>query len=785
MEMLECENMFREALKQGIALFCGAGFSVEARDWNSNNLPIGRVLLDELKREFSSITAYKNLPRACTKLENTDKKSFYNFLKRRFCVKDFNPLYNELIEIRINGIYTTNIDDLFFKIYENNESQYFLHDCSEMGKELYDNHAIPYFPLHGCVRCEDKGYVFGLTEIASAFSERSKEDAWKHLTQEVSNKPVLFWGWNFEDSGPIEAMYGEDSNIDNNIYRWVLLYEKDEEMIDFLHSLKFNVIVGDTLQLLEYIKEFNLECSQHEMDEGDSGEGNLDDLKDYIIPPNDKRLISYPFEDYFSEYSPRWSYVYSHQIYRTTHYKRIVDSIAKRQDVIVIGMRSSGKTTLMMQLLVDYQTEKIKNYMINPSLAQVKRYLKLLNGRKSLLFVDDCLRDTDGMMELLNSRNVQVIGFERDFSYEGQYHRLKNQNFELIDITEIGQEDAQGILDSIPYKLKKENASTKKFDKDPTIINLLSGNLKATNFNFIKNFYKKDELSAKIFLMISYVHSCGVPCSFDMVYSFLDDKKYTWSQMMEAVNRVGGLISECSDEFQGLDIMAQLQDYYQCRSRILAENIITTVSKNENFLKEVLQAFVNNVPIYKICNYDKFRRTGYDANLMSQVFTDISEGEQFYLNCAQKDSSEYLYQQAALYFSQNGEHKKAFEWIDKARNIAHYNRFTVESTYAKIYFDANLLASEQETVKALKILEECCQNDKRKSIHFWTYAQCVQRYCRQYENSRQVEGLLEKALGFIDEGLSDSNKSLSNSMKWRLKDAKRELNHIKLNMEMA
>ena len=38
----------------------------------------------------------------------------------------------------------------------------------------------------------------------------------------------------------------------------------------------------------------------------------------------------------------------------------------------------------------------------------------------------------------------------------------------------------------IPNNLKKENASTKRFEKDPTILNLLAGILKPLSFNFIK-----------------------------------------------------------------------------------------------------------------------------------------------------------------------------------------------------------------------------------------------------------------------------------------------------------
>lgn len=278
--------------------------------------------------------------------------------------------------------------------------------------------------------------------------------------------------------------------------------------------------------------------------------------------------------------------------------------------------------------------------------------------------------------------------------------------------------------------------------------------------------------------MICYVHSCGVPCSFDMIFSYLDGEKYSWQEMMQVVERVGGLINECSTDFAEVDFVAQFEDYYQCRSRILAENIINKVPNGDKYLKKVLKTFVTNVPVYKICNYDKFRRAGYDANLIAKVFTDVEEGEQFYFECARKDNSEYLYQQAALYLSSYKEHKKAFEWIDRAKNIAHYNRFTVDSTYAKIYFDVNLKASETESIKALKILEKCCRNDKRKSIHFSVFAECVIQFCKQYPNSMDVMSLSNTALEFIEEGLSESNKSLSKKIKWKLKDAKGELKSI-------
>ncbi len=40
------ENLFREALRDGINLFCGAGFSVEAEDKDGKKLPTGFELLN-------------------------------------------------------------------------------------------------------------------------------------------------------------------------------------------------------------------------------------------------------------------------------------------------------------------------------------------------------------------------------------------------------------------------------------------------------------------------------------------------------------------------------------------------------------------------------------------------------------------------------------------------------------------------------------------------------------------------------------------------------------------
>ena len=778
------ENLFRQALANGINLFCGAGFSVEAKDKRGNNLPVGEELLKELKDEFPSIVSYSKLSRACTKLKQTDKQSFYNFLNNRFTVSDFSESYCSLLKINIKNIYTTNIDDLFFEIFNKSANEKYLNDKSTRGTifeaELSGSSKyVNYFPLHGCVRTTED-YVFGETEIASAFSQKNVKKSWESLARDAEENAILFWGWNFEDAGPIEAMYGGQHNIDNNVKKWVLLYERNEETIDYLQTLNFNIILGDTNAMLQYLCDF-VSQSFDKREEFIGGDKNLEEkMKKYCPPQNDNHLVSYPLSSFFVDYTPRWSYIYSGAIPKLKYFKQIADFAAAGKNVIITGIRGSGKTTLLMQLVVMLETKMAKHYMVSPSLEEVQVYCKELSGSQSILFIDDCFRDTEALLYLLNEKNVQIICCDRDFNFERQFHKIKKMNFEAVDITALSDEDAQEILNIIPREIKKDEASTKKFKEDPILPNLLAVNLRASNFKFMSNFYDKDPDAARVFLMICYVHSCGVPCSFDMVYSFLGDDFYSWSDMLEIVKHVGGLIKEYNASFNyfgSYDIEYALQDYYECRSRFFAEKIISSIPKGNEVFASILMNFIENVPAYKICSYDKFKRAGYDADLACRAFVNVDDGKKYYKSCIQSDESEYTYQQAAIYFSRNGEFKEAFAWIDKARNLSHYNRFSIDSTYAQIYFEANKDIDGSECRRALEILNNCCTSDKRKSIHFLAFANCALQYGLKYsqEDAQGAYNYICKAINYVDEGLADSNLSLRTSHKWQLINIRKKL----------
>ncbi len=457
------------------------------------------------------------------------------------------------------------------------------------------------------------------------------------------------------------------------------------------------------------------------------------------------------------------------------YYREVANHISSGKDIIVIGIRCSGKTTLMMQLIHGFETQLPKFFMVAPTVEKVKSFLKRIRNNKCILFVDDCFRDTDAVIILLKNKNIQAVLFDRDFNYERQYHKISDFSFEKVDITEINKIEAQAILDAIPEDLKRTNTTTKHLYKDPTILSLLAKNLKAVNFNFIKKFEEKDLEAAQVFLMVCYVHSCGVPCSFDMIYSFLDDEKYTWQEMFNIVDRIGGLLTDLSFNNEQYPFIDSIQNYYQCRSRYLAEKIINSIPQNDEIFKNVLWKFTKNVPQYKICQYDKFRRSAYDSKIISKAFPYVDEGEEFYLLCSEKDDSEYIYQQAALYFAEFEEYKKAFNWIDKARSLAYYNRFSIDSTYAQIYFDVNIDIDESTAYDALKVLEKCCNSDKRRILHVEEFANRAIKFHEKY-NDENSKDFIKSALGFVDDSISEKNIITSQINKWRLREVKSKLN---------
>ena len=730
---IEEENTFDKALKAGISLFLGSGFSVLSKDKSGNNLPCGNNLLQELKAIFPQISAFNDLSKVSTVLEKSmDRDKFKYFLTNRFKVNEYNDLYENLTRINIKNIFTTNIDDLVFKIWDRDHlSQRHINNTLNMG-ESNDNLAINYFPVHGCVLNSDKEYIFSNIKIASAYS--SQDGSWESLKLTVSSSPILFWGWSFNDSDIIEAIYSSrGKRVDDNTRKWIVLYNPEEYEIEFYKSLNFSIITADTLQLLKYFGEII-------QDKKGQVNHKIKVPLQYQVPPAIKEA-SYPVENFFMGDIPRWSYIYSGQIIKTHHYRIIADLINSEKNVIVIGIPASGKTTLMMQLASFIESDKQKNILVSPTVSEIERYCKIIGKENVIVFVDDCLNDYRALAQLMAKSNVQVIGFERDSRYESVAYRLLENRlrFELYDVSELDVNDITRIIDSIPKGMYSGRMVP---IKDITLFEIIRIHTKVPIMEdrfaeALRDLYSFDKKVTELFLMICYVHSCGVPVSYDMIYSYLEEEDYR--HVYKDINNIGKLITECyNDDFCFLgEFDFNDQDYYKCRTRYLATLIVKKVP-NYKLMRLVLNKFVERVPVFKICRYDIFKRSAYDADLVTKFFTKYEDGIAYYRKCLEIEDSAFMYQQIALYASRKRKYSDAFRWIDKAKNCEKRNIFSIRNTHAIILFNANISKENEDGSviatlhQSLEILKDCYKNDLRKGFHARIFGELVLKFYETY-----------------------------------------------------
>ena len=426
---------------------------------------------------------------------------------------------------------------------------------------------------------------------------------------------------------------------------------------------------------------------------------------------------------------------------------------------------------MLMQLAYEFAKNRLVTYFNSMTKEFSQQYLKQMKDTNGIIFLDNCLDDYEAVKLLMKS-NVQFVGCDRDIRYENLAYLLNSEGmyFKKIDISEIDDYDTQKIIDSIPSNLVKNYISSRQ---DKTIFDLLRSHIDVSKLegriaDMVSSNKDKFKIPTELFLMICYSHSCGIPVSFDMVYSYCNNYTADYKTIYKYINEIGSMIKDAfGSDFQYLnDVNFDEQDYYKCRSRYVAELIIDKI-RDMNFLRRVIISFFQNIPESKICRFDIFRRKAFDADLMVNLFPNPNEGEDFYNMCRNIDNSAFICQQAALYLSRKHRYKEAFKWIEDAKS--RHNSFSIENTHAIIMFNANLHQAEcgDTSVLALlyesmDILKKCFEADRRKGFHAKVFAdQAIKIYeFYGFENS-------EKYLVIAFEWLEDVRNAPEHSYRTR------------------
>ncbi len=754
--MLEIENVntLLAYMKSGINLFVGSAFSIMSKDCDGNNLPIGKDLLSELQQNFGK--GANDLARYCTIIEKTHRQELHDYLSKRFRVCWFDPSYENINLINIKSVFTTNIDDLIPQIVHKSKNRY-INDKRVNGESL-DIKAVNYLPLHGNVDSPENGYMFSTAEIANSFHDNGH--SWQYLMQSIEKIPTLFLGYSLGDISTIEALTSTQTFDNAKKDMWIMLYKPTDADVMYFRALGFNIITGEISDFLNALPKL---IGTSRISEKQLSNDIVSLLGANLIPKDDRNEVKQPIEDYFRGMPPTWSVILRNLIFKTSHYKRIQDSIYNpNRHTIVIGAPVSGKTTLAMQVGCFIQFDGYKFFLQDLNLNRAEYIAKIIGKEKALIIVDNFTDSEKAFTCFTKCPNVKLVGVDRTVNFGTVSHKFPESQFDIINVTELSDEDIQGVFYSLPKEIRRDEILHRRKNRNDVesiyefvVQNITRESVTARYKKFIENLDQNDFDVAEFLVLCAYMNQCRVPLTMDVAYSFFYDLGY--GDVIHIKSKLDDLLRDDVSE----DFIESGAEGYRPRSSHIAEAILRYSPRDT--LRDVVWNFINEVSKLKVYNYRVFRRWAFDKELMLRAFPKWEDGEKFYKEAFLYDSQNpFVLQQGALYLSDNKQYSKAFAWIDKAIMMTDDKHFSIRNSHAIIMFDANYEVNTEDAVvqldKSMNILQRCFHDDKRRVFHALTFAkQAIRYYKRLPHRTKTMEYLREAKEWLVNE---------SNDKKW-------------------
>lgn len=779
---IENENTFTSHLQKGINLFLGAGFSVDANgtfQGKPKAIPVGDDLRKEILKEFGrDETSRMSLPQLCQIISKTQRAALNDFLRTRFTIIGFDKLYVNLERINIKAIFTTNIDDLIFKIFADSQ-KYYVNDISLRGPSIVGSSAVDYIALHGSVvHPPSEGLDFSPVEIASSF-ERDK-DKWFGYIGRVQQTPTLYWGYSMADAGVLQALAKETANGRERAPAWVTLRAEDDEAIEYYSSLGFQIIVAETRDLLKYFGQLKVAKTA-----GASKRLLNKRFSEYLIPAVNTVPVRTLAEFYLGA-EPTWYDIFLGSLHKTKHFNVAQNSIAGGRNSLLIGGAVTGKSTLL-RLLANSISDPVQAIFIEeitPEKAQLLKKDIDAEGVKVAAFIDNAADAWEAIGILDASDNIQIVAAERDYIFDSVAHRFSRGRFDIFDVSGLSPLDAQAVLDKIPAGVQRLAArhfdEPLRVDFDPTFFEVLdptiAGHLLADRFiEALRDLKQEAPEKHDLLLLSCYLYSCRVPTSVDVASSFIANQVGDPRAVYDLLTGMTSLLSR----YEG-SLADTAQAFFVPRSRSVAEVVIKRVGSSD--LRRLLIQFHSEVSPTKIPRYDIFRRMAYDANLTNRAFPEWKDGLDFYEKCFGRDRSHSFKQQGAIYLSRKKQYPLAFKWIDEAMAIAGKRGASVRNTYAVIMFNANYdkPASAPEVIatldESMQILQKCYTDDLRKVYHAKVFADQSVKYAVKFPDSPRSSEYLDQASTWLNAELKTRlGDRAINQLLRELKSARRNL----------
>lgn len=710
------EDLFKEKLLSGINLFTGAGFSC-LPDEDGNSLPTVSELCPEICKRFGlSYETFGNDLEAICALADGDELD--DFLRQKFQVNKFNKKYLILNRINLLSYITTNIDNIVHLVVES-DTKYYLKSLTYYGAIRKDQSELCYIPLHGEVMNKESKLYFGKFDLAVV--DQANNDLFQEVAIKLRNRPVVFWGYGFHDSGVLKTVQKLLSYGPQDI--WIQCMPDSKKQINLFESLGCNIILGNTEELLDWINK-NLLVVDNKTKSKEIK--NNKQLKKYFIPTINQ-VPAVPAKDFYTKGMTQWYSVLTKQAVELDIVNDVYNIHLSNKNVILIGTDFSGKTTALMQLSLKINSLN-KLYVENLTIEKSNFLLNNLGGTKAVVFIDNCEEDLLAYKLLAEAENISTIATLTDYTFEASKHLLGDLIVKQFYIDDLTQEQARRFYNSIDGSIRRsvfkyKDNENEKFSVLEMMLKNISNSIGMRRVRqLLEKVLRRNRQAFETVALSSYLSGNNSALSTDILFSYFDCS--TYEDTKRYVNEANGLLRELD---VNVDICKDDQDYYDIRSKLFlyhSKKIFSEVKELRNAYASVIEKFLKKVSIFKIYQYHLFRRSGYDAKLYYALFGEGAN--KIYSELYEYDQNPYTLQQWALCRAYLKQFKEAFADIDKALRQKP-NNFSIKNTSAIILFEANRternITGQQKRNEAMQILEQCYYNDQRKSYHANRFAE--------------------------------------------------------------
>ncbi len=741
---IENEALLKNNLAKGICLFTGSGFSVLPSPTGAT-LPTGTGLCKDAIKHFNleDVSEEDGLPYISQLCPDSD---YQDFLREKFSVSDYNPLYNVINAINLKAFITTNIDNII-RLVVTNGNRYYIKNIREYGATYYNPCELVYIPLHGDVTDVSSRLYFGKFELSDV--DMVNRDLFSQMQGILSQHPILFWGYSFNDSGVLKTIKDIVAKNPSNI--WIQTRKGDKKTQRLFKEIGCNIIVADTDELLVWVEKNRPQTSHID---GDEEIASDPELARYRIPTIDSVPVV-PMQDFFCEGTTAWYPVIQRLPYERAVVASAQDKALTCKNVIITGCRFSGKTIALMQLARRIGSPN-KFFVQGVTKEESSFIIKRIAGKKAWVFYDNCCNDIDAFLAFAKEKNITLIGASDDYLLETVRHILSQalgSSYTVINCSEISRAESQQMYNSLPPGLRN---NTHHYTDEPnekyTMLEFISNNVKqALTEQHVRRILKEiDSDSPDLFSIISlaaYLEKNGSAISYGNVAHLLDINVFP--EAVTCTKAAGHYLREYNysivpSEFDGY------QDFFQLRSKrfnYFAEKILLKDYKED--YKKTIKWVIQSESQYSIFRYDVFRRSAFDSELFYKAF-DYADAMRIYDYLFDCEDNPFTLQQKALCQALFGHYQEAFANIDMALSRLPEN-FSFKNSQAIILFEANhknhVAGSIGYMNQAMQILEKCYSNDKRKLYHAQKFAEFAIILCDEYA----ITDYLEKAQAWLQE----------------------------------